>query len=82
MSSRKIINKILAEWNPLGVPAEMAETEYYGYVDAIISNMHSKVELKSCLTQILTEEMGLTIAVPEGIDEIECVCDKLMKTNV
>lgn len=82
MSSRKIINKILAEWNPLGVPAEIAETEYSDYVDAVISNMHSKVELKSCLTQILTEKLGLTITVPEGMNEIECVCDKLMKTNV
>lgn len=31
-TKRELISKLLAEWNPLSVPVEIADTEYEDYV--------------------------------------------------
>jgi vacuolar-type H+-ATPase subunit C/Vma6 len=82
MDEKDRIKKLLAAWNPLEVPAELAETEYADYVDIIISNMRSNDELQTCLTKILVEQMGLTISVPDGVYDIERICNELIKKRV
>lgn len=52
------INNILAEWNPLAVPAGLAEYEYSSYVPALVYAVTNKRNVKSVLLQIL-ERMGM-----------------------
>ena len=54
----KRINLILANWNPLSVPQNIAEVEYLHYIPIIISLSNSKKKLESYLIKI-SLEMGL-----------------------
>ena len=54
----KRINLILANWNPLSIPKNIAEVEYLHYIPIIISLCNSKKKLESYLIKI-SLEMGL-----------------------
>ena len=54
----KRINLILANWNPLSIPKNIAEVEYLHYIPIIISLYNSKKKLESYLIKI-SLEMGL-----------------------
>ena len=54
----KRINLILANWNPLSIPKNIAEVEYLHYIPIIISLSNSKKKLESYLIKI-SLEMGL-----------------------
>ena len=54
----KRINLILANWNPLSIPKNIAEVEYLHYIPIIISLCNSKKKLESYLIKI-NLEMGL-----------------------
>ena len=58
MDSKEYINKILTEWNPLGVPEYIADVEYIDYVPIIMNNMDNIQSLCSCLEKLLIEKMG------------------------
>ena len=45
----KRINLILANWNPLSIPKNIAEVEYLHYIPIIISLYNSKKKLESYL---------------------------------
>jgi hypothetical protein len=53
----KIIQKILEEWNPIGVPDEIADVEYLDYIPCLIQTAHNKEETKRRLVYIL-RQMG------------------------
>lgn len=53
------INNVLIEWNPIGVPSEIAATEYKMYIPSIISCLRDNKELSKYLEQLLTKQMGL-----------------------
>ena len=58
MDPKEYINKILIEWNPLGVPEYIADVEYIDYVPVIMNNMDNVQSLCSCLEKLLIEKMG------------------------
>jgi len=68
-----LVNKVLAKWNPLNVPQDMANYEYLSYVPYIVDSMDDRNKLRSCLLSIL-RAMGFdkeTIySKSEGIDKI------------
>lgn len=53
------INEILAEWNPIDVPDNIAKTEYTSFIPSIKNRMNSEVELITCLEGILMNELEL-----------------------
>lgn len=52
------INNILAEWNPLAVPAGLAECEYSSYVQALVYAVKNKRNVRLVLLQML-ERIGM-----------------------
>jgi|SRR6218665_351966 len=55
---QQLFNKILIEWNPIGLDNEIAEDEYKGYIPLIKNSMNTQSQLISCLEKILFD-MGL-----------------------
>jgi hypothetical protein len=55
------INKLLAEWNPIGVPNQIALSEYSTYVPIITKAYDSRKDLQSIhesLIGVYTEHLG------------------------
>lgn len=53
------INKVLAEWNPIGVPDDIALLEYSSYVDEIASVIADREQLRLYLVNLVSEVIGL-----------------------
>jgi hypothetical protein len=53
------VNKILSEWDPIGVGTPLSLSEYRQYVPKIISLMSNRIKLEQYLVEIL-ENMGLS----------------------
>lgn len=49
------INELLSEWNPIGLPKELADVEYSDYVRQIISKLKYKESIKDYLITILED---------------------------
>jgi len=47
------VNKVLAQWNPIGVPLDIADSEYTEYVPYIIDAIGDIKEVTNCLLSIL-----------------------------
>mgnify|MGYP000764611519 FL=1 len=54
------INKVLINWDPIGVGADIAETEYIDYIPQIIKNATDESQLMVYLEQMLLNDMGLS----------------------
>lgn len=52
------INKILKDWNPIGVSGSDLETEYIRYIDEIIECIRDKRDLFSLLNDIEGNRIG------------------------
>ncbi len=76
------INKVLADWNPISVPENIATIEYIGYVPLILKNIGNRQNLVCCLEDILINIIGLDYdpTNKKHSEDLEHVCDKLMKT--
>jgi len=48
-----IVNEILKEWNPIGVPNEIADVEYIDYAPYIAQVAYSQNKIESCLISML-----------------------------
>jgi hypothetical protein len=55
----KEVGAILAEWNPIGVPPELALDEYQAYIAKVYRSRDSEEQLMSCLEDILVNDLGL-----------------------
>lgn len=76
------INKILSDWNPIGVDKEIALDEYKGYIPSIINASNSEEELIICLENILNElELGYNSSDPIHKNEIKEVTLKIFNTK-
>jgi len=53
------INKVLAKWNPIGVPNEIAIDEYKAFVSIINEAASNEETLLKCLEDILLNKIGL-----------------------
>lgn len=54
------INKVLINWDPIGVGTDIAETEYIDYIPQIINNATDESQLMVYLEQMLLNDMGLS----------------------
>ena len=75
------INKALAEWNPLEVPAEVVMKEYQAYVPHIKRRLNNESALLNYLEHIVTGDMGLPYNHnnPEHLRDIQNICQRLME---
>ena len=59
MTDSQIVNKILAEWNPIGVPEMIAHSEYTSYVHRLLSCRDDFNALVREMEVVITEDIGL-----------------------
>ncbi|MCA6440922.1 MAG: hypothetical protein ACRCSM_02905 [Sediminibacterium sp.] len=73
------INKALSEWNPIGVPSEIAVSEYVDYIPVIIDCLKKNENMHNCLIDILTVKMGYSYDKnnPTHVKDIQSVVDKI-----
>ncbi len=55
-------NRILADWNPIGVPAHIAIEEYRVYIPLILRSIENRGQLMNCLEDILVNKLALGYA--------------------
>lgn len=75
------INRILADWDPIGVPKYIAIDEYIRYIPLILESIESREQLLKCLEDILINklELGYNPANNEHSKDLQQVCDKLIE---
>ena len=56
---QKSINEALSQWNPIGLPEEIAVYEYRSYVDEIIAMSETLEQTIHLLEDIVSNRMGL-----------------------
>lgn len=54
-----ILNEILSEWNPIGVPYDVSKNEYTSYIPNLFKYENNFLELVDYLEFLITEEIGL-----------------------
>ena len=67
----EMINRILAEWDPIGVGYELAIDEYRGYIPVILRFCHDKKKLINYLQNILVNKKYNT--------DIQLICDRIIQ---
>ncbi len=74
------INRILANWNPIGVPENIAIDEYKGYVPLILKSIESREQLEKCLEDILINKIGTGYdpANKEHLEDLQEICEKII----
>ena len=79
-SALEDINEILADWNPVEVPIDIAKDEYKSYVPRIISIGPNYDKIKTELITILTVDLGLTFDEKNVFqqDEVEKVAIQIV----
>lgn len=75
------INRILVNWDPIGVGKEMANYEYKGYIPMIIHHIQNRQELVRYLEKIVMEDMDLDYDSHNEIhsENLKKVCDSLIQ---
>jgi len=56
---KKKINKILMEWDPIGVPPHAKYSEYVFYIEDIYQIKDNEIELKIYLKNVIVNQIGL-----------------------
>lgn len=75
------INRVLVDWNPIGVPENIATEEYKGYIPLILQSIESRQQLMNCLVDILINKLELDYdpTNKEQSEDLQQVCDKLIQ---
>ncbi|MCP5164536.1 MAG: hypothetical protein H6990_05670 [Pseudomonadales bacterium] len=83
MNSISEIEKILAAWNPIEVPANIAHSEYRGYAPELAALKGDELATIAALEVILTDTMGLSYDSdnPEQKNEVVTVAKKICCTH-
>lgn len=73
------INKILANWNPINVPIELADEEYKNYVPIIIKNGYDKDLLFDCMCNTTRSIVGLNFDLTNKshLKDLQEVCNEI-----
>jgi hypothetical protein len=74
------INRVLADWNPIGVPEDIAIDEYKGYIPSILKSIESREQLVKCLENILINklEVDYDISNKEYSEDLQQICRKII----
>ncbi|GAB2563285.1 hypothetical protein [Spirosoma areae] len=75
------INRVLANWNPIGLPENIAIEEYKGYIPLILQSIENRQQLINCLEDMLINklELGYDPANKEHSEDLQQICDILIK---
>lgn len=75
------INRVLADWNPIGVLENIATEEYKGYIPLILQSIENRQQLMNCLEDILINKLELDYdpTNKEQSEDLQQVCDKLIQ---
>jgi len=75
------INDILAHWNPINVPYELAHDEYKSYVQTILKNGNNKDLLFECMCNITMSIIGSGFEITNEmhVNDLKQVCDEIFK---
>jgi hypothetical protein len=75
------INHVLADWNPIGVPDDIAREEYKDYLPLILQSIEDRQQLMNCLEDILINKIGLDYDPMnrEHLADLQAVCDRIIK---
>jgi hypothetical protein len=75
------INLVLTEWNPIGVPDDIAKEEYKSYIPLILQSIDDRKRLMNCLEDILINkiEIDYDSTNREHSEDLQLVCDKLIR---
>jgi len=65
-----LVNDILAEWDPIGVPDNVAKTEYSDYVQRILNHRDKLNDIVKELERIVIKDIGLSYD-PNNSDQNE-----------
>jgi len=73
------INRVLADWNPIEVPENIATEEYKSYIPLILQFIENRQQLMYCLEDILINKLELDYdpTNKEQSEYLQQVCDKL-----
>ena len=74
------INESLSRWNPLDVPAFIAEVEYASYVEPLISVGPNADGIKMYLEHLLKDTLGLNYCElnPEHAYGVDCMVAEIL----
>ncbi|UXK09386.1 hypothetical protein N5094_03875 [Shewanella putrefaciens] len=74
------VNLIFSKWNPLDVPELLAEYEYSGYIDEIISVGQDRNKIRQYLIHLINDIFGLEYEESNKYQskEIDKVTDEIM----
>ncbi len=77
------INRILAEWDPIGVGEHIASDEYKEYTPLILQFIENRQQLMNYLEDILINKMGIDYNPrnKEHLENLQQVCDKIIQTQ-
>ena len=67
---RSEINKVLMDWNPIGVPYPDLETEYVRYIDEIIAVISELERLNDLIDDIEGNRIGYFYTSSEKRNEV------------
>jgi len=75
------INSVLVDWNPIGVPDNIAIDEYKGYIPSILQSIGNRQQLFNCLEDILINKMGVGYDPTNKLhsNDLNQVCDKILQ---
>ncbi|MCH8495679.1 MAG: hypothetical protein LAT57_08635 [Balneolales bacterium] len=75
------INRVLADWNPIGVPEDIAIDEYKGYVPSLLKSIESREQLVKCLEDILINklEVDYNPTNKEHSEDLQQICEKIIQ---
>lgn len=77
----KNINYVLAKWNPIGVPEDIAVYEYRGYISSILKSIESREQLVKCLEAILINKLEVDYdpANMDHLEDLQQICDEIIQ---
>lgn len=75
------INRVLADWNPLEVPQDIALEEYRSFIPLILNSIGDRQQLIKCLEDILINKLELDYEIENKtqVDDLLQVCNKLIE---
>lgn len=75
------VNRVLADWNPIGVDEEIAAEEYRNYIPSILQSIGNRQQLMNCLEDILINKMeiGYDPTNKAHSEDLQHVCDKIIQ---
>lgn len=75
------INRVLADWNPIGVDEYIVDDEYQRYIPSIIKAINDKQKLMVRLEDILVNKMGVEYdpSNEKHSEDLQRICEKIMQ---